>query len=72
MEKGKGYKLRVQRDGSDWRNEKGLLWGVNGELPDAWQDIKSGEDPSVVSASLHPNTRYRRLKPAIDEYNRSA
>lgn len=72
MDKAKGYHVRIQREGEGWRNEKDLLWGINGELPEEWATIKNGEDESIVSASLHPNNRYRRLKPAIDEYNRPA
>ena len=73
VRKGKGYDIRVQREGSEWRAEKVQGWGYDGALPSEWQQIK--QDPTVISAKMSPGYQRRwraDRRHIIDEYNRPA
>lgn len=55
----RGYDIRIQRDGSGWLNEKHHAWGLDGNLPEEWNQIK--QDQSVVQAVIFRSTqRHRR------------
>jgi len=69
--RGKGFDIRVQREGSQWRNEKVQGWGYDGALPEVWEEICT--DPTVISARMSPG--YQKAWRAdkrhiIDEYQR--
>ncbi len=69
---GCGYDIRIQRQGSDWLSEKRHGWGIDGQLPEEWEQVK--RDPTVKRAVIFPSTQ-RHWKAGrrrhVDEYPHS-
>ncbi len=70
--KGRGYDIRIQRQGSDWLSERTHGWGMDGQLPEEWDQVKA--DPTVERAVIYPAAQRKwraGRRRHIDEYPRS-
>ena len=53
--RGRGYDIRIQRQGSYFLSEKHYALGFDGSLPEEWMRVK--RDPTVVRAIIFPSTQ---------------
>lgn len=70
--KARGYDIRIQRDGSDSPREQLHAWGLQGRLPQEWEQVK--QQPDVQRALIfYSSQRHKRVnhRQYLDSYTRS-